>query len=333
MFGGLTSGAWYLPLKYVKKWSWESGWLVQGIMAYIIGPWVMAIITVPHLVQIYSQSPAMSIWLPVLFGVGWGVGGLTWGLSIRYLGIGLGNALPLGITSALATVMPKIADGTFSAFFESAKGILNFSSVIVSLIGISLCGLAGAYKDKDLNRNKEEKKQEFDLKKGLLFALIGGVMSACFAFGEKAGQPIKDMASHFNPGSIWNTNPIFSMILIGGFLFNFTYSLFLNSKNKTLSDYSNKETPLRQNYIFALLAGAVWFSQFVFKGIGTSTSKELVDISWSLLFSFVIVFSNIIGIIAKEWKGVSVKTIYTLISGMVVLIISVFLVGIAGSIK
>jgi L-rhamnose-H+ transport protein len=254
MFGGLTSGAWYLPLKYVKKWSWESGWLVQGFMAYVIGPWLMALLTVPHLAHIYSQSPAMSLWLPVLFGIGWGIGGLTWGLSIRYLGIGLGNALPLGITSALATVIPKIADGTFSSFFDSTGGILKFSSVIVSLAGIALCGLAGSLKDKDLNSNKEEKKQEFDLKKGLLFALIGGVMSACFAFGEKAGQPIKEVAEHLNPGSIWNTNPIFSMILIGGFLFNFTYSLFLNAKNKTNS---------QEQYGFHNLFSRAWVHQRV----------------------------------------------------------------------
>ena len=333
MFGGLTSGAWYLPLKYVNKWSWESGWMAQGFTAYIIGPWLMALITVPHLMQIFSQAPASSLYLPVLFGIGWGIGTFDLGLSIRYLGIGLGNSLPLGITSALVTVIPKLADGTFSSFFNSAPGILKFSSVIVSLIGIGLCGWAGALKDKDLNQNKEEKSNEFDLKKGLLFALVGGVMSACFGFGEKAGQPIKEIAGHLNPGSIWITNPIFTMILIGGFLFNFSYSLVLNFKNKTLPDYSDKKSPLLRNYMFALLAGAVWFSQFVFKGMGTSTSNELGDISWSLMFSFVIIFSNVIGIVAKEWKGVSGKTILTLMGGMLVLILSVSLVGMAGSLK
>lgn len=332
MFGGLASGAFYLPLKYVKNWKWETGWIMQGIAAWIVGPWLMAIITLPHLGSIISESPASNIYWPIIFGFGWGIGGLTWGLSIRYLGIGLGNALPLGLTSALSTIIPKIADGTFMNLFDSASGRLTLLSIVVSLAGIGVCGWAASLKDKDISKG-ESKGSDFDLKKGLMVALVAGVMSACFAFGEAAGKDMAAIAEKYNPGTIWRYNAVYAILLIGGFVFNMVYCLILSFKNKSFSDYSDKKSPLRNNYIFALMAGFIWFAQFVFKGIGTTqVPSDISFITWSILFSCVIVFSNIIGMITGEWKGVSRRTVSVLMLGLVTLIISVVMVGFAAKI-
>ena len=347
MIGGLASAAFYLPLKYVKGWSWETGWIIQGFAAWVIAPWIVALLTVPSLFSIISESPSNSFWLPVIFGVGWGIGGLTWGLSIRYLGIGLGNSLPLGLTSVLSTILSPLVPilvrqtatphGVGSAvmsqlglMFSGTKGHYVLGSIILSLAGIGIAGYAASLKAKDLTQGSGQK--DFNLRKGLLVALVAGVMSACFAFGEAAGKPMADISNIHNPGTIWKYNAVYAVLLIGGFAFNFIYCLVMILRNKSFSDYTGKQNPLRWNYFFAALAGVVWFTQFVFKGMGTTRiPSELSFLSWTILFSCVIVFSNLIGIVTKEWKGVSVKTIVTLVLGLLLLIGSVALVGFASN--
>lgn len=327
--GSFASAIYYLPLKKLTNWSWETGWIVQGLFAWIIGPWLMAMITVPHLFEIIGQSPASSIYMPILFGLGWGIGGLTWGLSIRYLGIGLGNSLPLGITLAFSTLIPPFMDGTAASTFSSRPGIITIIGVVIALVGIAFCGMAASLKDKEQVADKASS-DGFNFKKGLLVALIAGVMSACFAFGEKSGQAMIDIAKQYNPGSIWVNNPVYAVLLIGGFVFNMAYCLWLSAKNKSFSDYTKSNTPLSRYYILAAVAGSLWFSQFVFKGMGTNKmSEDMSYVTWCLLFSLVIVFSNLIGIFTGEWKGVSRKTIGTLAAGLLILIGSVLIIGFA----
>jgi len=327
--GSFASAVYYVPLKKLTNWSWETGWIVQGLFAWILGPWIVAMITVPHLFEIIGQSPANSIYMPILFGLGWGIGGLTWGLSIRYLGIGLGNSLPLGITLAFSTLIPPFMDGTAAEKFSARPGIITIIGVVIALLGIALAGWAASMKDKELTSDKNSK-EGFDFKKGLLVALIAGVMSACFAFGEKSGDAMTAIAKQFNPGSIWVYNPVYAVLLIGGFVFNMAYCFYLSFKNKSFGDYRKANTPLTSYYVFAAIAGLLWFSQFVFKGMGTNKmSADMSYVTWCLLFSLVIVFSNIIGIFTGEWKGVSKRTIYTLTTGLVVLIGSVIIIGFA----
>lgn len=350
MLGGMASGSFYLPLKYVKNWSWESGWIIYGFFALLIGPWILALITIPNLFTIIGQAPASNIWWPILFGFGWGIGGLTWGLSIRYLGIGLGNALPLGLTSALSTLIGPFVpvmidpaqrpDGFGAAFaakassiFSGTSGALVLTSVAVSLLGIAVCGWAATLKDKEQKAGKDNATRDFDLRKGLLVALVAGVMSACFAFGEYAGSAMTAITASLNPGTIWQYNPVYAVLLIGGFTFNIGYCIYLGIKNKSLKDFAARQLPLAKNYTFAAMAGVIWFAQFVFKGMGTTKIPASMSfITWSLLFTLVIVFSNIVGLVAGEWKGVSRRTVWVLIGGLAILVSSVVLVGIASAV-
>jgi L-rhamnose-H+ transport protein len=326
--GSFASSVYYLPIKKLTNWSWETSWIVQGLFAWIIGPWVVAMVTVPHLFEIIGQSPANAIYMPIVFGLAWGIGGLTWGLSIRYLGIGLGNSLPLGITLAFSTLVPPFMDGTAGEVFGQRSGIITIIGVVIALVGIAIAGFAASIKDKELSAGKTD--SDFDFKKGLLVAIIAGVMSACFALGEKSGEAMTNIAKEMNPGSIWVYNPVYAVLLIGGFVFNIVYCLYLSFKNKSFGDYTKKDTPLNKYYIFAAMAGLLWFSQFVFKGMGTNKmSADMSYVTWCLLFSLVIVFSNLIGLFTGEWKGVSKKALYTLITGLLVLIGSVMIIGFA----
>lgn len=325
--GALASGSFYLPLKYVRNWKWETGWIIQGLFAWVLVPWIVTLVTVPNLGHILTGVPAKSIFLPILFGAGWGIGGLTWGLSNRYLGIGLGTALPLGFTAALSTLLTPAFQGKFGAFVASDKFSLVLAGVIIALVGIAIAGYAGQRKEKELQANADGQLPEKNFRKGLSVALIAGIMSACFAFGEASGKALVDLAESFNPGSLWNYNPVYAVLLIGGFLFNFVYCMILSLQNNSFGDYTSRQAPLRWNYFFAALAGTVWFTQFIFKGMGTTRLGEFATVSWGVFFSLVVVFSNLVGLITGEWKGVSRKTIGILFAGLAVLIFAAILIG------
>jgi len=329
--GALASGSFYLPLKYVKKWSWETGWIIQGFFAWIIVPWLIALITVPHLFTIIGNSPSESIWLPILFGFGWGIGGLTWGLSIRYLGIGLGTALPMGFTASLSTLITPVFQGKFGSFVHSSGFGIVLVGVVLALVGIAISGWAGSRKEKELAlASGSEQTGEKSFSTGVIMALIAGVMSSCFAFGEASGKSMVDLAESYNPGSIWKYNSVYAVLLIGGFTFNFIYCLILHFKNKSFSDYSNKTTPLALNYLFAALAGIVWFTQFIFKGMGTTRLGEFATVSWGVFFSLVVVCSSLLGLVTGEWKGASKRTLIILFAGLIVLMGAAVMIGMGG---
>lgn len=329
--GGLGAASFYVPFKKVKQWSWESYWIVQGLAAWLIAPWVFALLTVPagSLGDILSEAPTSAKWLTIMFGALWGVGGLTFGLSIRYMGIALGQSLVLGLTAALGTLIPAMVAG--ENLFASRAGILTVIGVAVALAGISIIGYAGALKNKNLTEEqRKEAVKDFALKKGVMIALLSGVMSACFAYGFAAGLPIEEVAAKYGTNKLFVSNPTLIFILLGGFVTNFIYCVYLNIKNGTYKDYTSVSGAVLLNNIgFTFLAGLLWFLQFHFYGMGKSLLPENMEIfAWSILMALNIVISNIWGLFLKEWKGVSKKTLIILFAGIFILILSVFVVNI-----
>jgi len=328
--GSIGSASFYVPFKKVKLWAWESYWITQGLAAWIICPWVFALLTVPSgtLMDIIHDAPTSAKWLAMLFGAIWGIGGLTFGLSIRYLGIALGQSLVLGLTAAIGTIIPSLVAG--DNFFASRAGILTMIGVAIALAGIAIIGYAGALKNKGLS--EEERKEvvkEFALKKGVLIAILSGIMSAAFAFGLQAGKPLEELAAQYGTNPLFVTNPSYIFILLGGFIINLIYCVALNIKNKTYKDYTNVSGGVLMNNIgWTFLAGLLWFMQFFFYGMGKSQVPASMEaFSWSILMAMNIVVSNIWGLILNEWKGVSRKTIVVLIIGIIILILSTFVIN------
>jgi len=232
--GSVGAASFYVPFKKVKQWAWESYWLSQGFAAWIIAPWLFALFTVPDgtLLKIMADSPSSAKWLAVLFGALWGVGGLTFGLSLRYLGIALGQSIALGFCAAFGTLIPPIVAG--DNLFSSTAGILTITGVAICLVGISIVGYAGALKNKKLSKEEREAAiKEFALKKGLIIAVFSGIMSACFNYGFEAGMPINEVARQYGTHELFLSNPTLIFILLGGFATNFVYCVYLNIKNKT----------------------------------------------------------------------------------------------------
>ncbi len=327
--GGFAAGSFYIPFRKVRNWAWESYWLVGGLFSWMVAPWVIAIATVPDLLSVLSKAPAQSVFWSYAFGVLWGIGGLTFGLSMRYLGMSLGYAIALGFCAVFGTIIPPIYAGTFGEILTKSSGWTTLGGVFVCLIGIAVCGWAGISKERELS---EEKKKEvigeFNLVKGLWIAVFAGVMSACMAFGIAAGEPVAALAEKTGTATLWRNTPVFIFILAGGFTTNFLWCMFLNVKNRTTKDYIDSHgASLVTNYVFSALAGITWYLQFMFYGMGTTKMGKYGFSSWTIHMAFIIVFSNIWGLLFHEWKAASLRTHRIIRIGLVVLIVSTFIVG------
>lgn len=327
--GSLGQSSSYVPINKVKNWSWECFWLIQGIFAWLIFPLIGALLAVPSGFSLTELlfSGGDTILKPIGYGVLWGIGGLTFGLSMRYLGIALGQSLALGTCSAFGTLIPALLKG--ENLFEG-NGLILLIGVSIAIAGIAIIGYAGALKSR--NMSEEEKKKavkDFALKKGILIALLAGVMSACFNLGLEAGAPIKAQLLKAGASTLLALNPVILLVTTGGFITNAVYCLYQNYKNKSFRDYTSiTGANWINNLMFCALAGLLWYSQFFGLGIGQSffePGSVMMAFSWSILMSLNVLFSNLWGIILKEWKGSGQKTITILVIGLLVLIISIIL--------
>lgn len=318
--GSFCQSSSYVPIKKVKEWSWESFWLVQGIFAWLVFPLLGALLAVPagsSLGEILSTDPSAAF-KAAGYGVLWGVGGLTFGLSMRYLGVALGQSIALGTCAGFGTLFPAIFAGE-NLF--AGKGLVLLLGVSITLAGIAVIGYAGSLRSQ--NMTDEEKRaavKDFALTKGLAVALLAGVMSACFNLGLEAGRPLQVEGG----SALFRTLPATLMVTLGGFVTNAAYCLWQNARNRTFGDYG-KGSLYANNLLFCALAGALWYSQFFGFGIGQTFFEPrsvVAAFAWCILMALNVTFSNVWGIILREWRGASRKTVGVLVCGLAILIFS-----------
>ena len=328
--GAFCQSSCYVPINKIKNWSWETYWIIQGVFAWVVLPFLGALLAVPagrSLMELLTAEQSFNIVMTTIFGILWGVGGLTFGLSMRYLGVALGQSIALGTCAGLGTIMGPVL---LNIFFPELNALssLTFAvilGVIVTLAGIAIIGVAGSMKAASLS--EEEKKaavKDFNFPKGLAIALLAGFMSGCFNVGLEFGKEI-NFGDLTDP--MFRTLPATFLVTLGGFITNMVYCLYQNHVNKTWGDYKNTAV-WGNNLLFCLLAGALWYSQFFGLALGKgflTESPTLMTLSFCILMALNVVFSNVWGIILKEWKGCSQKTIAVLICGIMVLVISCFL--------
>ncbi|HNU86855.1 MAG TPA: L-rhamnose/proton symporter RhaT, partial [Ferruginibacter sp.] len=277
-----------------------------------------------------------------LMGLLWGIGGLTYGLGVRYLGVSLGSSIILGLCSVFGALVPSVyyyinpkeGKDTIADLFGTAWGQFVLVGLLLCIVGIIISGKAGGMKDKELGGAKVDASgSEYKITLGLILAVISGVLSACFSFGIEAGTTMGEAANDAwkaaNPGQgefLFRNNVIFVVILWGGLATNFIWCMILNARNRSFGDYTNTKTPLLKNYLLCALAGTTWFLQFFFYGMGESKLGNGAS-SWILHMSFIILVANMWGIVSNEWKGVSKRTRNTIIIGIATIILSVVVVG------
>ena len=334
--GGLASASFYVPYRKVKGWSWETYWLVGGIVSWIVAPWLLAGLLTRDLFAVLHETPASTLFWAYFFGVLWGFGGLTFGLTMRYLGLSLGMAVALGYTAIFGTLIPPLHDGNFrSLLLEQRSGIVILIGVAVCVLGIAVAGAAGVSKERELS--KEQQKEdipEFNLKLGLAVATFSGVMSSCFSFGLKAGDPIKALTLAHGTSTMWQGLPVLIVVLAGGFTTNFAWCAILNFRNRSFGEYlripAGREVgaSVLRNYALSALAGLTWYMQFFFYTMGeTQMGAKYRFSSWTLHMASIIIFSTLWGIALHEWRGVGLRTKVLVFLTLLVLVSSTAIVG------
>jgi L-rhamnose-H+ transport protein len=368
--GGLASASNFIPFRGIKRWSWEIYWIIQGIAAWIVAPMVLALLLVPHLFAILHAAPSASIYFACFWGLMWGVGGLTFGLSIRYLGIALGYAIALGFCTAFGTLMPPIFSGQMSSILHEASGQVILAGVGVCMLAIAVSGLAGYSKEHEISSEDraEAGERDFSFGKGLAVAVFAGIMSSCFAYGLAAGKPIAQIAQvrllAEHRLDLWQNLPVLVVVLWGGFVTNFLWSLFLIVKNRSFAQFTGApginpmgavdvktaksmgaeaallDLPMRltghtlvKNYVLAALAGVIWYFQFFFYSMGQTKMGKYDFSSWTLHMASIIIFATLWGMALKEWKGTSRRTKGLVAFGLFLLVGSTVVVGYGNYLK
>ena len=313
----------YLPQRKVSGWSWQTYWLAQGAVCWLVLPVLVAWITIPSLGLVLQQAPTAAIWHSVLLGMAYGVGAAAFNFAIRYIGFSLTYAIAVGLSCILGTLVPPLLAGTLGAALSGPGSGWVISGVVLGVLGIAACGVAGRSKEKD--RTKQTGTAAgFSLAKGLPLCIVAGVLSAFYGFAINAAMPVADIAQRYGAGNYrMNVNYIFSNG--GTFITTLIYCTFLHLRSGTFKEYvtqpaSNK---LTINYAMAALTGVLWYSQFFFYGLGHVRLGRYEFSSWAIHMILLVLLSTVTGLLLKEWKQTSNTTGRLLATALMILLIAV----------
>ena len=332
--GAFSSGSFAVPFGKIKDWKWETYWMVFGVGAYILFPLTACLVFAPDFIQIIRSTSSETVITVFLLGAVYGVGNLSFGLALRYLGLSLGYALSLGLMLAIGTLIPPMIDGRLEVMMQNSGGILLIIGVVIACFGIALSAWAGILKDKHVSdAKKQETIGEFNLVKGAFAAVLVGITGSAMSLGFEQGLPISEMAEKQGVSPLFTMMPVLIVLFAGTFVTTIIWCFYLGSKNKSLKNYINAESSkvLTYNYLFGLLAGLLWFGQFIVYGMGKSKMGPFTFTSWGILMALTIVFATVWGLLRKEWKGAPTKIYILMALSLLIIIVSSFIIGISGS--
>ncbi len=321
--GALLSANCYVPQKFLKRWSWEVYWMTQAAWCWLLWPIIGALATIPQLDQVLAEAPPGAMLWSFLMGIAYGVGGTAFNVSIRYIGFSLTYATAVGLSSLLGTLVPPLVRGQLADIFSRTGSAWVFGGLLVGAAGIGLCGTAGRLKERDLDA-RQGGHGEFSLWKGILLSLLAGVLSAVYGFALEAAAPVVDLAEKHGAG-VWKGNVAYLFANTGAFVTAFSYSLYLARRNRSLGELvrlreGGKDVSLARNYLLALLTGTLWYGQFFFYNLGhVRLGKAYAFSSWGIHMIMLVLFSNLSGILFKEWKACRTWTRVTVGVGLALL--------------
>jgi L-rhamnose-H+ transport protein len=357
--GGLASASNFIPFRPIKRWSFEIYWIIQGFAAWIVAPWVVGCVLVPDVLAVLRASPVATLWHTMFWGAMWGIGGLTFGLAVRYLGIALGYAIALGFCTAFGTLMPPIFNGQIRGIMHQSGGRVILLGVAICMVAIAVNGLAGYSKEREVPAEERAAigERDYSFAKGLAVAIFAGIMSSCFAYGLSAGKGIAQIARQQllanGHSDLWQNLPVLIVVLIGGFATNLLWSIILIVRNRSAAqflgapggnpeqvipvetladpfiDSSARLAPaiLLSNYALASLAGILWYFQFFFYSMGQTKMGKYDFSSWTLHMASIIIFATLWGLVLHEWRDTSRRTKLLMALGLLLLVGSTVVVG------
>jgi L-rhamnose-H+ transport protein len=318
----------YAPQKYIKRWSWETFWVTQAAWCWVLWPIIGAWFTIPHLGQVLAESPKMPMLYGFLMGAAFGIGGTAFNVAIRYIGFSLTYAIAIGLSGVMGMFVTPLVTGTLGAKLAKPGATWLLAGVAVGVLGIALCGLAGRFKEREL-QERDAGPGEFSLIKGLLLSILAGALSAVYGIGlYGVAEPIIKIAADHGAGQ-WKTNISSLFVNPGAFLTALVYCLYLARKNRSLGEFTRlkegrERGSLAANYLLAILVGALWYGQFFISGPGRVALGAAYEFSsWAILMIMIVMFSTILGLVFREWKGCRPRTVTAISVALLVLITSV----------
>lgn len=329
--GAFSASVCYTPQEKLKQWSWQTYWLMQAFVCWLLLPVVVAYLTIPQLFRVLSEAPASAMKSSFLLGILYGIGGTAFGLAIRYVGFSLTYAISVGISCVLGTLLPPLYEGKLNTVFSGAAGNVIIAGIIAGGAGIALCGYAGRLKEKDY-QSQQIQKGNYRFTIGITLCILAGILSALYGFSLFRGQPIADVAEKYGAGDLQG-NVIYIFSNSGAFVSTALYCIYLHNKNKTWHEYTTAVSVngqrsgwLRINYGLAVLTGILWYTQFFFYGLGHNRLGIYKFTSWAIHMIMLVLISAVVGLILKEWKGVSGKTSRMLVLALLVLVAAVLII-------
>ena len=329
LFGGIAAATYLLPFRGIRRWAYETGWLVSVVAGWLVFPLVFDAIVIPDFCGVLGAAPAATLFRSFGFGVLWGVGALCWALMVRYLGIGLGFGIGAGLCAATGTLLPPIFTGHAADLVATPSARMVLCGVGVALVGIVAVGVAGRMKEGEMNEGDKKKAvAEFDFKKGLVTAVIAGVASAGINFGLQGAPELEKAALDAGCSPTWAGMPVLTVVLWGGLATQFAWAIAQHRKNSSFGDYVGNPSPL--NYLLSMAVGVIGVMQFVLQKAGEPLMGEFRYISFAVLMSSAVFFSAVLGVVLGEWKGTSRRTRGLLAVGICVLAAGLCVMAVGG---
>ena len=320
--GAFFAATCYTPQKKVKRWSWQTYWLTQASFCWFLLPIIGAMLTIPDLMAVLREAPRDAMWKTFALGAAYGIGGTAFGISIRYIGFSLTYSIAVGLSSVLGTLIPPMFHGTLGSTLSKPGAGWVIAGIVVGTVGIGFTGAAGRMKEKDLEAHQQ--KTEFSLAKGLLLSLLAGILSAVYGFALDQGDPIAQVALRHGAG-IWQGNVIYIFSNSGAFLTTAIYCLYLHARHKTLGELIElpagpEKASLPLNFVMAFVTGLFWYGQFFFYNLGHVRLGEYKFTSWAIHMIMLVLFSNVVGVVFREWRECRKVTHRTIAFALLVLI-------------
>jgi len=327
MVGAASAASFYAPISKVKRWTWETTWAVAGLFSWVLLPLIVSAVLLPDLRTFYNSVDSAVLLKAFLFGCMWGIGNVSYGLTMRYLGMSLGIGVAIGVTLVVGTLIPPIVHGQAAALLRTRGGLISLLGIVVALGGVFVVSAAGHRKEIALGSAV----REFSLRKGLLLAILCGIFSSGMSFAIDAAQRMQASALLLGVQPLYAALPSYVIIMGGGGLVNFAYCgirLLYKRELSLKSDLALPGAKLLRNGSLAATAGIMWYLQFFFYAWGAaSIPAKFAYVNWMLHMSGYVLFGGIVGLALGEWTGAGSRPVRLLWAGMLTIIVAANIVG------
>jgi L-rhamnose-H+ transport protein len=316
-------GSFALPQKFVRGWPWEKSWLFYSVAGMILFPWLLVALFVPHAFEAYANAGAGVVAMAALFGMGWGIGSVLFGLGLQAVGVALGFAIIMSMIAALGALVPLAV--LHPADLMSQKGLLIVIGLVLVIAGVVLCARAGALKDAAAPSATTRR----NLARGIAICVASGAASPMMNFAVEFGKPIEKAAAAAGANEANAPMAIFAVAMSAGFLINAGYCLYLLRRNRTWHKGLPEDRP--RNLAYAVAMGFLWLFGFYLYGVGKTQVGELgASICWPIFMTIMVVVANIWGLLTGEWKNADRRAFRYLGAGIAIMIVASLVIAKAG---